>query len=131
MRDSLHILVVDDDGDVRDVIANLLVDLGYRVSVANGGERMRAFLETPDPVDLIVLDASMPGEPSVSLALHAKDRGIRLVMISGDPAKMKEFHDRADQLLWKPFRRTELQLAVERALMSAVPGQRQQDARSS
>ena len=93
MREPLHILVVDDDGDVREIIADTSVDLGYRVSVATGGETMRAFLETPDPVDLIVLDASVPGEPSLSLALHAKDQGIRLVMISGNPAKMQEFHD--------------------------------------
>jgi len=127
MREPLHILVVDDDGDVRDIIADTLVDLGYRVSVATGGETMRAFLETPDPVDLIVLDASVPGEPSLSLALHAKDQGIMLVMISGNPAKMHEFHDRADQLLWKPFRREGLKAAIEQALFSTVSGQRRED----
>ena len=127
MREPLHILVVDDDGDVREIIADTLVDLGYRVSVATGGETMRAFLETPDPVDLIVLDASVPGEPSLSLALHAKDQGIRLVMISGNPAKMHEFHDRADQLLWKPFRREGLKAAIEQALLSTVSGQRRED----
>jgi len=126
MRGHSHILVVDDDGDVRDVIADHLTDLGYRVSVATGGETMRAFLETPDPVDLIVLDASVPGEPSVSLALHAKDRGIKLVIISGNPAMMQEFHDRADQLLWKPFRREGLKAAVEQALLSTVSGQRRE-----
>jgi FixJ family two-component response regulator len=127
MREPLHVLVVDDDGDVRDIIADLLADLGYRVSVATDGETMRAFLETPHRVGLIVLDATMPGEESISLALHAKDLGIRLVMISGDPVRMKEYHDRADQLLWKPFRSADLQLAVERALLSTVSGQRQED----
>jgi CheY-like chemotaxis protein len=127
MREPLHILVVDDDGDVRDIIADLLGDLGYRVSVATGGETMRAFLKTPDTVDLIVLDAVMPGEPSVTLALRAKEQGIKLVMISGYPGKMQEFHDRADQLLWKPFRREELKLAVEQALFSGVFGQRREN----
>jgi two-component system, OmpR family, response regulator len=124
MSEILHVLVVDDDGDVRDVIANFLLDAGYRVSLAKDGEAMRAFLETPDPVDLIVLDASMPGEPSLTLALHAKDRGTRLIMISGNPATMEAFHNRADQLLWKPFRQGDLMRAIEHALASETLGQR-------
>jgi two-component system, OmpR family, response regulator len=123
----LHILVVDDDGDVRQVIADMLLALGYRVSLAKGGEAMRAFLETPDAVELIVLDATMPGEPSVNLALHAKRRGIRLIMISGNPDAMREFQDHADQLLWKPFRQAELRRAVEHALSSQMRGQRRED----
>jgi CheY-like chemotaxis protein len=89
IRGPKLILVVDDDGDIRHVIADLLLEAGYRVSVAADGDTMRAFLHTGDPVDVIVLDALMPGEQSFSLALHAKELGIRLVMISGDPEVMK------------------------------------------
>ena len=126
-QEPLHILVVDDDGDVRQVIADMLLDLGYRVSLAKGGATMRAFLATPDAVDLIVLDALMPGETSVELALHARDRGIRLVMISGSPDTMSAFQGRADQLLKKPFRQSELVRAIEHALASEVRGQRSED----
>ena len=123
----LHVLLVDDDEFVREAIAEGLVQLGYRVSVAIGGETMRQFLDTPDPVDLIVLDALMPGEPTVTLALHARDRGIKLVVISGSPDKMKEYQDKADQLLWKPFRVEELHRAIELAMASDTFGQRKED----
>ena len=127
MSHPKHILVVDDDGDVREVICDLLLSLGYRVSLARGGETMRAFLDSPDPVDVIVLDANMPGEPSVGLALHAKEQGIRLVMISGNPDAMKAADDQADQLLRKPFRREALEWAIRHALASETFGQRSED----
>ena len=120
-------MLVDDDEFVRTVIAEALVELGYRVSVAIDGETMRQFLDTPDPVDLIVLDALMPGEPAVTLALHARDRGIKLIMVSGNPDKMKQYHDKADQLLWKPFRVEELRYAIELAMASDTFGQRKED----
>ena len=80
---------MDDDELVRKVLVEQLGELGYRVSVALDGDTMRQFLDTPDPVDLIVMDALMPGEPAVPLALHARDRGIKLVMISGSPEKIR------------------------------------------
>lgn len=120
-------MLVDDDELVREAIAEGLVELGYRVSVAIGGETMRQVLDTPDPVDLIVMDALMPGEPTVTLALHARDRGIKLVMISGSPDKMKEYQDKAHQLLRKPFRLENLHHAIELAMASDTFGQRKED----
>jgi DNA-binding NtrC family response regulator len=121
-----HILVIDHDGDIRDIVAALLVDLRYRVSVAKDAEAARVILNL-DGIDLIVLDASTSDMADVSLAIEAKDRGIRLVMISGSPKEMELFHDRADQLLWKPFRRAELKRAIEHALASHTFGQRRED----
>jgi two-component system OmpR family response regulator len=121
-----HILVVDHDGDVRQVVANLLLDLGYQVSVANDEEAMRAFLDA-DGVTLIVLDASTSDAAGLDIALDAKRRGIRLVMISGRPEVMERFQNRADQLLWKPFRQADLERAVKYAVESDAPGQRRED----
>ena len=78
-------------------------------------------------MDLIVLDALMPGESGVSLALHARDLGIKVVMISGSPDKMKEYLDKADQLLWKPFRFEDLRRAIDLAMASDTFGQRKED----
>src|SRR5947208_15375914 len=75
-----HILVVDDDGDVRSILVDILRDREYRVSSAVDGITMRQFLEGDDPVDAIVLDAAMPGEARATLALHAKDLGLPLVV---------------------------------------------------
>jgi DNA-binding NtrC family response regulator len=127
MAQSTHVLVVEREDDVREVIYELLVDLRYRVSLAKDVDAMRAFVDTADPVDLIVLDASTSEAEEIALAVEAKSRGIRLVMISGRPELMKRFHDRADQLLHKPFSRQQLERAVEHALASEVRGQRTED----
>jgi hypothetical protein len=66
----------------------------------------------------------MPGEQSESLALHAAERKVRLVMISGSPEHMQKANSRADQLLAKPFRSADLKRAVEAALASDTFGQR-------
>jgi len=121
-----HILVVDDNGDVRDVIVDILQEQNYRVSSATSGSVMRDFLETGDTVDCVILDALMPGEASASLALHLKERGIPVVMISGSPAAVKDAMDNGLQLLRKPFRSQELYSAVNTALASGEFGQRPQ-----
>ena len=89
MGQSKHILVVDDNGDVRDVIVASLQTRDFRVSSAPSGSVMRDFLETGDTVDCVILDVLMPGEASASLALHLKERSIPVVMISGSPEAMK------------------------------------------
>ena len=119
-----HILVVDDDGDVRAVLVDILRDREYRVSSAVDGVTMRQFLEGNDPVDAIVLDALMPGEASVTLALLAKELGLPLVMISGNPDDMQFAIDHNLQMLEKPFKTQELIDALTKALGSGESGQR-------
>jgi DNA-binding NtrC family response regulator len=121
-----HILVVDDNGDVRDVIVDTLQEQHFRVSTASSGSTMRDFLDTGDMVDCIILDVLMPGEASASLVLHLKERGIPLVMISGNPEAVKLAEDNGLQLLPKPFRSHELYGAVNMALASSEFGQRLQ-----
>jgi DNA-binding NtrC family response regulator len=121
-----HVLLVDPDGDVRKVVSDLLLDLGFRVSTAEDAATMRALLDR-ESIELIVLDASPSAPREADLALEAKENGIRLVMISGHPDVMKRFQDRADQLLWKPFGREGLKRALCHALASDVRGQRKED----
>ena len=87
MTPPKRILVLD-RGDVRQIIAELLVDLGYVVTLAEDAARMRAELET-GCIDLIVLDATASDAEAITLANVARDRGVRLVMISGRPATMR------------------------------------------
>jgi two-component system OmpR family response regulator len=121
-----HILVIDHDGDIRDVVSALLLDLGYRVSVAEDAEATRAILNAGG-IDLMVLDASTSDTSGVDIAMSAKERGVRLVMFSGRPEMMELFQNRADQLLWKPFGRAELERAVRQAFASYTFGQRDED----
>lgn len=121
-----HILVVDDDGDVRDVIVNILVENGIVAMAATGGIVMRDLLAAADTIrfDAIVLDALMPGEPSADLALHAKTLKIPVVMISGSHDSMTFADEHGLQLLRKPFRMAELLQAIEDAIGSGEFGQR-------
>jgi DNA-binding NtrC family response regulator len=124
MERMKHIVVVDDDADVSDVIVALLKG-EYEVSTANHGAGLRALLDaTSGGVDAVVLDGSMRGEPSDSLAGHLKDLRLSLIMISGDPTKMEAAEKGNLQLLWKPFTHKELLDAVEQALASGAFGQR-------
>jgi len=124
MGEIKHILVVDDDGDVRTVLVDILRDREYRVSSAVDGITMRRFLEGDDPVDAIVLDAAMPGEASVTLALLAKELGLPLVMVSGSPDDMQFALDNGLQMLEKPFKAQQLIDALDKALGSGESGQR-------
>lgn len=61
-----HILIVDDDREIRELVGNYLKKNGLRTTVVADGRQMRAFLETT-PVDLIVLDIMMPGDDGLLL----------------------------------------------------------------
>jgi two-component system nitrogen regulation response regulator NtrX len=120
-----HILVVDDDGDVRNVIIDMLVDNGFVATAAQGGVAMREVVASDGiPVDAVILDARMRGEASGALALHAKGLQIPVVMISGSRDAMKFADDHGLQLLRKPFHVAELMRAVEDAIASGQFGQR-------
>jgi two-component system OmpR family response regulator len=126
MGQAKHILVVDDDGDVRDVIVDVLRHYHYRVSSVSGGASMRDFLTAGDSVDCVILDALMPGEANISLVLHLKDVRIPVVVISGSPDAMERAEEFNLQLLRKPFHTQELYDAVNTALASGEFGQRSQ-----
>ncbi len=69
-----HILVVDDDGDVRNVLVAMLEESGFLASPADCGAAMRDILARPGTViDAVVLDSMMPGESGAELALYAKN----------------------------------------------------------
>jgi two-component system, OmpR family, response regulator len=116
MGPGKHILVVDDNEAVREVIASMLQEHHYCVSTASDGSEMRDFLETGDMVDCIILDALMPGEATPSLLLHLRQQNIPVVVISGSPDALEHVTDDGLQFLQKPFRSQELCSAVNTAL---------------
>jgi DNA-binding NtrC family response regulator len=123
MASTLQVLVVDDDRDVADVIARMLEARGYRCIIAAGGASMREAL-ADDGFGAVILDALMPGEPSVTLAVRAKELRLPVVMISGSDEMMKFAQEHNLQLLQKPFRMTDLYAALDTALASGEFGQR-------
>jgi DNA-binding response OmpR family regulator len=123
MSRSRHVLVVDQDEGTRELVAAVLEDRGYRVSRAEDGAMMRQILTGGD-VDAIIMDASLRGEASASLAEHAKGLRLPLVMISGNDLIMGYAAEHGLQLLRKPFRIRELCDALDQAFASGEFGRR-------
>ncbi|HMA50902.1 MAG TPA: response regulator, partial [Magnetospirillaceae bacterium] len=71
MNDSSHILVVDDDARLRQLLSRYLAENGYMVSTAADAGEARRQLDSME-FDLIVLDVMMPGETGIELT-----RGLR------------------------------------------------------
>lgn len=121
---ALHILVVDDDADVLPVLIEILQETGYVVTAADSALAMREVLAGKRAVDAVVLDCTMPGEPSAQLALHAKALKLPVVMISGSDEAMQFAEENGLQLLAKPFKMAELLDAISSAMASGEFGQR-------
>jgi twitching motility two-component system response regulator PilH len=85
-----HILVVDDEQDVRDFICDLLVDRGYSVRSAVDGVEAMEMIKQEKP-DLILLDLLMPRETGTNLyrKIHRKKEfeAIPVIVISGQPGR--------------------------------------------
>lgn len=113
-----HILVVDDDRQLREEVVEYLGDHGYSVEGAPDGTEMERLLAAA-PVDLVILDVMMPGEDGLSICRRiSADGGPAIIMVSA----MGEEVDRvlglelgADDYLAKPCSPREL-LARVRAV---------------
>ena len=66
MENTPHILIVDDDSEIRDLLSRFLTRNGYRVSVAREEREMRKVLQVAS-IDLIVLDAMLPGKDGFTI----------------------------------------------------------------
>ncbi len=123
---SLHpafsLLVVDDDQDIRDLMAEYLRQHGFRVCTANGGTAMFESIEIERP-DLIVLDIMMPGEDGLALCRRLRSSesiaAIPVIFLTalGDTAdRVVGLELGADDYVVKPFQPREL-LARIRAVL--------------
>ena len=110
---SEHILVVEDDEGVRAAVADMLTDLGYRISRAENAEAALAVLKTQKP-DLIFTDVVMPGPIHTrEFTRRAQDMypGIRVLYTSGYTQNAIVHNGKLDDdalLLSKPYRKDEL-----------------------
>src|SRR3954451_25271475 len=99
-----HILVVDDEDGVRDVLAAMLQEHGFRTTAVNSGIAMRQVLARDGlPVDAVGLDCLMPGELGPALALKARSLRLPVVMISGIQDAMEFADENGFQLPVRPF----------------------------
>ncbi len=124
MTESAHILVVDDEADIRDELQEYLARKGFRVSTADGGPAMRRILDRK-PADLIILYLTMPREHGLTLVGHLRktsNAGIIILTGTGDAAdEIVGLELGADDYISKPFNSREL-LARVRSVLRRVGG---------
>lgn len=119
MNATTHILVVDDNREIREIVSKLLSKEGFRVSTAADGHEMRKSLGG-SRIDLIVLDLMLPGEDGLTLCRNLRTESqIPVIMLT---AKSEEI-DRvlglemgADDYVTKPFGGRELIARIKAVL---------------
>src|ERR1700761_6333164 len=121
-----HLLIVDDDDRIRELLKEYLARAGFRVSAANGGASARRLLGAID-FDLAVFDVMMPGEDGLSLTRWLREqRGaagrtpVLMLTARGEPEnRIEGLKLGADDYLAKPFEPEELLLRIEAILRRA------------
>ena len=116
-----HILIVDDDREIRELVGNYLKKNGLRTTVVADGRQMRSFLEST-PVDLIVLDIMMPGDDGLVLCRelrtgkHKTTPVLMLTARSDESDRIIGLEMGADDYLVKPFAARELLARINAVL---------------
>jgi two-component system OmpR family response regulator len=114
-----HILVVDDDREIRDLLNRFLVKHGLRVSTARDGVEMLRILDGA-AIDLVVLDLMLPGEDGLSLCRKLRSTTtlpvIMLTAMGEDTDRIVGLEMGADDYLPKPFNPRELLARIKAVL---------------
>lgn len=120
-----HILVVDDDQRIRDLIARFLFEAGYRVSTAADAKAARASMRGLS-FDLVILDVMMPGESGLELARDLKQISpvpICMLTALADPEqRIAGLEAGVDDYVGKPFEPRELLLRIQNILRRGKDG---------
>lgn len=118
----MHILVVDDDARLRELLRQYLEREGLRVETAEDATAARAWLKKAS-FDLLVLDVMMPGETGLALLkdIRASSPVPILMLTAMDEVKdrIRGLEDGADDYLAKPFEPRELMLRIQAILRRA------------
>jgi two-component system OmpR family response regulator len=122
MNDNGHILIVDDQREICDLVQEYLMGEGYRVSTAQDGGEMRKVM-AQSAIDLVILDLMLPGEDGLTLARSLRqESSVGIIILTG----RGEIVDRiiglemgADDYLPKPFHLRELLARVKSVLRRA------------
>ena len=122
--DAPHLLVVDDDRRIRDLLSRFLAGEGYRVTTAETAMDARAKLKGLS-FDLLVLDVMMPGESGFDFAKAIRgNSNIPILMLTARDAaesRIRGLEMGADDYLSKPFEPRELSLRIANILKRAQP----------
>lgn len=119
MAPSAHVLIVDDDREIRDLLGRFLAKHGYRTTaVVDGREMWKALDERA--IDLVVLDVMLPGDDGLALCRQLRSRSsvpvIMLTAMGEEVDRIVGLEMGADDYLAKPFNPRELLARIKAVL---------------
>jgi len=116
---SPHILVVDDDPQIRGLLAEYLGENGLRISAASNGQEMSQILGD-EAIDLVILDLRLANEDGMAIARSLRERlAIPVVMLTGvrdEADRVMGLELGADDYVTKPFSPRELLARIRTVL---------------
>ena len=119
MQERPHVLVVDDDREIRRLLGDYLEKNGFRATAVADGKGMRRALAPVLP-NLIVLDLMLPGEGGMDLCREVRARSqvpiIMLTALGDEPDRIAGFESGADDYVVKPFNPQELLVRIRAVL---------------
>ncbi|HEX3973872.1 MAG TPA: response regulator transcription factor [Stellaceae bacterium] len=119
-----HLLVIDDDQRLRDLLRRYLVESGFRVTTAGDAAEARLKLQSI-AFDLLIVDVMMPGESGLALTESLRQTNsvpILLLTAMAEPENRIDGLERgADDYLTKPFEPRELVLRIRNILQRVTP----------
>lgn len=118
---STRVLVVDDDAESRELVAEVLVANGYVVDSVENAAAARAAVDQDGAYNVVIADVKMPKETGLELMRNLRQHNFKqsiILMSSFMTGRERELAEQmgAEALLEKPFRLTELLRAVEEAV---------------
>jgi two-component system, OmpR family, phosphate regulon response regulator OmpR len=125
LTDARHILVVDDDRRIRELLRSFLTQNDYLVTVAADAVEARKRVDGMD-FDLLILDVMMPGETGLSLATSLRTTRpdtpvLMLSALSDTEDRIRGLSSGVDDYLAKPFEPRELLLRIQNLLRRSTP----------
>jgi two-component system, OmpR family, phosphate regulon response regulator OmpR len=121
--DAPHLLLVDDDRRIRDLLSRFLFAEGYRVTTADSAADARAKLESLS-FDLLILDVMMPGETGFQLAKSLRETSVVPILMLTAKAETESritgLEIGADDYVPKPFEPRELSLRIANILRRTI-----------
>ncbi len=117
-----HLLIVDDDKEIRNLLTDYLEQADYRVSAVGDGKAMRRVLES-NRIDLVILDLMLPGEDGLTLCRELRGKtNLPVLMLTarGDEVdRIIGLEMGADDYLAKPFNPRELLARIKSVVRRA------------
>ncbi|RKF22523.1 response regulator [Altericroceibacterium spongiae] len=133
MTASIHVLLVDDEPDLREPLAEYLARQGFRVSEAADAARARSLMIEQNP-DIVLLDIMMPGEDGLSLCRHLTEtKSLPVILLTAKGEAMDRIiglEIGADDYVVKPFEPRELVARIRSVLrrVQKHPAEPEEDA---